>query len=65
MHLPRDFVSGSVLRLRGQGEAKEGCRAGDLYVEVTVTVSSPPIAWAWAVAAGLIALSTLAWWLVR
>lgn len=44
LNLPAGFPDGGVLRLRGQGEALDGGRAGDLlvHVEVDRARSEPP-----------------------
>lgn len=41
LHLPHDFPEGGTLRLRGQGEAIDGGRAGDLLLTVHVEGPRP------------------------
>lgn len=41
LHLPHDFPEGGTLRLRGQGEASAGGRAGDLLLTVHVDGPRP------------------------
>jgi len=66
LHLPTQFASGSVLRLRGQGATNADGTPGDLYLRVQlVDGTAPLLAW-WYLAAGTggAVLGGAAWWLL-
>lgn len=67
LHLPRNFSSGAMLRLRGQGGVCPEGRPGDLYVKVHVVEDpSPPLARWIAVAVGTSVVSGgVAWMLMQ